>query len=125
MFKKGKKAYGIFNYKCPRCHEGNLFETSTFSFQKPFEMNKKCSECGMNFEPEPGYYWGAMFISYIIWGWACLVMGFGLIWGLDFSVNGAFAIIILVSVIFFVWLFRISRSLWINLMNKYTGSSKI
>lgn len=73
----------------------------------------------MNFEPEPGYYFGAMFISYVIWGWMCLFMAGILIWGLGFSVNGAFGIIVLVSALFFVWLFRISRSIWINMMNKY------
>lgn len=27
-------------------------------------MNEKCPECGASFEPEPGFYFGAMFVSY-------------------------------------------------------------
>ncbi len=28
------------------------------------EMNKACPVCGLNLEQEPGYYYGAMFVSY-------------------------------------------------------------
>ncbi|HZX74983.1 MAG TPA: DUF983 domain-containing protein [Cyclobacteriaceae bacterium] len=27
-------------------------------------MNSNCSNCGVSFEPEPGFYYGAMFVSY-------------------------------------------------------------
>ncbi|MCC5944329.1 MAG: DUF983 domain-containing protein [Bernardetiaceae bacterium] len=27
-------------------------------------MNKTCSECGLYYEREPGFFWGAMYISY-------------------------------------------------------------
>jgi len=29
-------------------------------------MNKNCSHCDADFEPEPGFYFGAMFVSYAI-----------------------------------------------------------
>lgn len=29
-------------------------------------MNLKCPHCGVGFEPEPGFYFGAMFVSYAI-----------------------------------------------------------
>ncbi|MFT7032909.1 MAG: hypothetical protein ACJA2S_001410 [Cyclobacteriaceae bacterium] len=29
-------------------------------------MYKKCTVCNLTFEPEPGFYYGAMFISYAI-----------------------------------------------------------
>jgi len=37
IFKKGTKPYGIFKYKCPRCHEGDLFK-KPFDFRTAFKM---------------------------------------------------------------------------------------
>ena len=115
----GTKLYAMGKMKCPRCHEGDLFETSTFSFQKSFEMPDQCQHCGQSYMPEPGFYYGAMFISYAIWGWFCIFFALTLIWGFGMGIYGAFGVILLLSVIFYVWLFRISRSIWINMMVKY------
>lgn len=107
----------IFAMKCPCCREGKLFEQS--AFQKPFEMPKRCAVCNQNYMPEPGFYFGAMFISYIIWGWFSVMLCLGLVFGFDWSVNGAFALLIFLSIICFVWIFRISRSIWIHINVKY------
>ena len=57
--------YSIINTKCPRCHEGDMFPKGTLYNPRKFSvMNEKCSCCGQFFEPEPGYYYGAMFVSY-------------------------------------------------------------
>ncbi|MFY0654132.1 MAG: DUF983 domain-containing protein [Cyclobacteriaceae bacterium] len=29
-------------------------------------MHKNCTVCNQNFEPEPGFYYGAMIISYVV-----------------------------------------------------------
>ncbi|GAA4374816.1 DUF983 domain-containing protein [Hymenobacter koreensis] len=50
--------------RCPRCHEGPLFKSSAFNLSKFTEMPEHCPVCGQTYEPEPGFYWGAMFISY-------------------------------------------------------------
>ncbi len=119
LFKKESKAYAILHMKCPRCHEGDLFETGSFSFSKPFYMPEKCPKCGQDYYPEPGFYYGAMFISYIITGWfalilvGVLILVFGLYW------LTAFWIMVFSMAILFVWFFRIARSIWINANVKY------
>ena len=50
--------------KCPRCQEGDLF-IKPFEFTKPLNMPERCPVCHQKFEPEPGFYYGAMFLSYI------------------------------------------------------------
>ena len=50
--------------RCPRCHEGKLFSHSALNLRKFDEMPAACSVCGQAFEPEVGFYWGAMYISY-------------------------------------------------------------
>ncbi len=108
-----------FDMTCPRCRKGGLFETGTFAFQKPFDMPDHCPVCKQNYLPEPGFYYGAMFISYIMWGFISLALCLTLVFAFDWSVNGAFLLLIIISAIFFVWLYRISRSIWIHLNVKY------
>ena len=122
LFRKSSKLYSIFNLKCPRCHEGDLFYTRTFSFKKPFDMPKNCPVCNLDFEPEPGYYYGAMFISYIFTGFFSLGFVMLLHWVLDLSITQSFTALIVILAIFFVYIFRLSRSIWININFKYDPS---
>lgn len=119
IFKKGTKLYSIWYMKCPRCQEGNLFPTGSFSFNKPFDMHDRCPNCNLNYWPEPGYYYGAMFISYIISGWFCILSVLFMHWVLGLSTMVSFAILIGFLAIIFVWFFRFSRSIWISLNYKY------
>jgi uncharacterized protein (DUF983 family) len=50
--------------KCPRCHQGPLFKYSAFNLKRFDEMYEDCVACGQYYEPEVGFYWGAMYISY-------------------------------------------------------------
>lgn len=69
--------------------------------------------------PEPGFYYGAMFISYIFMGWFCL--GFVAIfhWVLGWSTAASFALLLLVCAIIFVYVFRASRSIWLHFNVKF------
>jgi uncharacterized protein (DUF983 family) len=49
--------------RCPRCHEGKIFTSRALSF-KFADMPEVCPVCGQPTEPEPGFYYGAMFVSY-------------------------------------------------------------
>ncbi len=116
---KGTKAYSIFKMKCPRCHEGDLFETNTFSFKKSFHMPEHCPVCKQPYFLEPGFYYGAMFISYIITGWFSLFLVGALIIFGDWIVEASFLLLIAIMALLFVWFFRLSRSIWININVKY------
>jgi len=62
MEKSGLQA--LIGAKCPRCREGNLFKAPLLHVHKFTEMNTKCPHCQLNLNPEPYFYFGAMFISY-------------------------------------------------------------
>jgi uncharacterized protein (DUF983 family) len=52
----------ILHQRCPRCRSGAIFRGSAFlGFPK---MNVRCPVCDLRFEREPGYFLGAMYISY-------------------------------------------------------------
>ena len=109
----------IFGHRCPRCRRGDLFPTSSFSFSKPFMQYEHCPKCGQNYFPEPGFYYGAMFLSYI--GSAFFCMGFVMLlhWVLGWSTAASFAALLAFAGLMFVWWFRFSRSVYFHLVTKY------
>ena len=117
-------AKAMFGMKCPKCRQGDLFETPTLSFKKPFDMPDHCDVCGQKFEPEPGFYFGSMFISYIMTAFFSLIVIGLCIFVFDLSINMSLLILVLLMVVLFIWVFRFSRSVWINLMVKYDPNSK-
>jgi len=117
--KKRSGAYAVFNLKCATCREGDMFETPTISFSKPFQMHKHCPHCGADLEPEPGFYYGAMFISYGITVWPLFGLAALFRWGLGWSLQATFLVTLLVTAVLFVYIFRLSRSLYLNMMVKY------
>lgn len=52
--------------KCPRCREGHMFTDSQLNLRKFGKMHDLCESCGLKFEPEPGFFYGAMYVSYAI-----------------------------------------------------------
>jgi uncharacterized protein (DUF983 family) len=50
--------------RCPRCREGLIFKYPLTQFRNFSAMNAFCSSCEASFEPEPGFYFGAMYVSY-------------------------------------------------------------
>ncbi|GAB3907817.1 DUF983 domain-containing protein [Larkinella knui] len=61
---KDNRLYSVVFNKCPRCHQGDFFITSSAYSRRFDEMHETCSHCGEVLEPEPGFYWGSMFVSY-------------------------------------------------------------
>ena len=108
----------MWKYKCPRCRVGDIF-TKPFNIKKPLDMPKKCAHCGQVMEPEPGFYYGAMFLSYIVYSLFMLPLALLLVFYFKWSVNMAMLFVIAFSTIFFFRILRGSRSLWIHIMVRY------
>jgi uncharacterized protein (DUF983 family) len=47
----------LLKQRCPRCLQGHVFAGL-------FHMHGHCPVCGLAFEREPGYFTGAMYLSY-------------------------------------------------------------
>ncbi len=50
--------------KCPRCRTGNVFEYPLTRFDQFSKTHSNCPHCNLKFEAEPGFYWGAMYVSF-------------------------------------------------------------
>ncbi len=89
------------------------------NFKKPLKMHKQCSVCGQRMEPETGFYYGAMFISYVFMAFLCLSIVGTSVFVFNFSVEISFAVLIIFLLSIFHWNLRFSRSLWIHLVIKH------
>lgn len=89
------------------------------------KMNKVCSCCGQSFEPEPGYYFGAMFVSYAL-NTALFVAVWIALEVFVSDVTTTLMIIALLTVVFGLLplTFRWSRVLWINIFVRYQDNAK-
>jgi len=109
--------------KCPRCQEGDLF-IKPFEFSNPVNMPEKCPVCNQKYEPEPGFYYGSMFLSYIFSAFFFLgIIGFCLI-VLKMSLNASMVVLLVTAALTYFFFLRMSRSIWINLMIKYDPNAK-
>ncbi|MDP2187199.1 MAG: DUF983 domain-containing protein [Sphingobacteriaceae bacterium] len=50
--------------RCPQCRTGAMFKYPALHLHKATAMHETCPHCGFKFEIEPGFFWGAMYISY-------------------------------------------------------------
>jgi len=112
--------YSTVQNKCPRCHEGQVFEyNSPYRLASMFKIHKNCSHCGLKYEKEPSFFYGAMYASY------ALTSGWFIVWffiDLFFLHMETiyFAIFITLSIIVLSPLtIRVSRLMWLNLFNKF------
>ena len=68
-------ALALAHLRCPRCHQGQLFTYSALNISKFALMPAQCPVCGQTFEPEPGFYFGSMYITFAFNVATFLVLG--------------------------------------------------
>lgn len=107
----------VLTCKCPKCRKGDLFPKGNLLHPMKFhQMNESCEVCGQSFDPEPGFYFGAMFVSYGVN--TALFIG---VWVLlaflvkDYSLTTLLVLLGLTVVVFLPFTFRLSRSIWISI----------
>lgn len=113
--------------KCPRCGKGELFENTGILPKKGwFGMNTNCSECGLKYEKELGFFYGAMYISYMlnIALFVTVTVGYYLFFEDTFDWRGYIISYVILTLILTKWIYRMSRSLWLMIMIKYEPEKK-
>lgn len=69
------KGLSLLQCKCPRCQTGKMFKYSASNLRRFTDMHETCPVCGLRFEIEPGFFWGAMYVSYAMTTGMMLVLG--------------------------------------------------
>ena len=114
--------------RCPQCGQTHLFvEPNAYKLRSTAHMHKECAACGEDFEREPGFYFGAAYVSYALtvalwvavlvammafdaWGW----MEFGMFTHPGtYLTTGCTLLLVLMPLIY-----RLSRSIWISMFTK-------
>jgi uncharacterized protein (DUF983 family) len=117
---KNSTLKSIFTFKCPKCHEGDFFQSGIYDLKKVGDLHEQCPKCGLNYEPEPGFYYGAMYVAYAL-GVALFVS----IW-VSFilfipsaSVWWQIGTIIFATVALGPYLYALSKIIWANFFMHY------
>lgn len=113
----------LWRGKCPRCGEGAVFKQPLLSIHFA-DMHDSCPQCQATFQPEPGFYFGAMFVSYAITV-ALMVATSMVLWlFFDVSTNVYIASFIIVTLLFSPLSYRWSRLLWLYWFGGHTRIPK-
>ena len=123
---KGSKLNSIFRKKCPRCQEGDFFTSHSYDMKKVGNLHENCSECGLKYEMEPGFYQGAMYVSYALG--VALFVTFWVSFNLFFpwmSTGLQVTIVAIASIGLTPGMYAYSKIIWANLFISYEGKNTV
>jgi len=117
--------YSMLFNKCSRCHQGDVFEDKNpYNLSSMFKMHKTCSHCQLEYEKEPSFFYGALYVSYAISsGWFMIwyaLQSFVLKWETLTFALFVTGFIILVAPLTLRW----SRLIWLNFFYKFKKEYK-
>lgn len=92
--------------RCPHCGDGKLFDGL-------IAMHGECPQCHMQFEREPGYFIGAIYINYALTVGLALSGFFALEYFAALTLRVQLPIWVVFCGVFPVFSFRFSKSLWL------------
>lgn len=120
----------ILGNRCPACREGRQFRVRNPYRPKTInDMHPACPVCGADFAREPGFYFGAAYVSYALtvalWVavWVALLT-FGALGWITFTgffdqpevflISGVVTLLLLLPLVQ-----RLSRSIWIHFFLRF------
>ncbi|MCI4443826.1 MAG: DUF983 domain-containing protein, partial [Lentimicrobium sp.] len=107
MLKKGSKLNSILTGTCPRCQNESMYlDKNPLHFSKILKMHENCSHCGLKYQIEPSFFYGAMYVSYglnVALGVAAFVISYLIF---NSSIKTAFIAIIVSNVFLFPFVLR-------------------
>ncbi len=113
----------LMQNKCPKCHQGQVFSTKNLFSFRPARMQEECLHCRQNFSKEPGFYWGAMYVSY---GLATLEMALAYVLLISIGIDAFdflnLAVCIGLVLVLFPFNFRMARLIWLYLFTNLIES---
>jgi uncharacterized protein (DUF983 family) len=106
---------GILNNCCPECRIGKVFVGI-------YKMNARCTQCGLVYEKEPGYFLGALVFAYLIGVFSVvptIVIG---IFFAGLKIPDVIALGIVQVLVLHPFLFRYSKLTWLFVETRMTRS---
>ena len=120
MLKKGSKLNSILTGSCPKCQKESMYsDKNPLHLTKVLKMNDHCSHCGLKYQIEPSFFYGAMYVSYglnVAVGIAAFIVSF-MFFGA--TIEQSFLAIVITLIVLFPFVLRLSRNLYINMFVSY------
>ena len=120
MLKKGSKLNSILTGTCPKCQNENMYvDKNPYNLRKVLKMNENCSHCGLKYQLEPSFFYGAMYVSYglnVAIGIASFIIAFVF---LKLDIKTSFISIIAALILLYPLVLRWSRNIYINMFVSY------
>ncbi|WP_291148946.1 DUF983 domain-containing protein [Flavobacterium sp. UBA7680] len=120
MLKKGSKLNSILTGSCPKCQKESMYsDKNPLHLTKVLKMNDNCSHCGLKYQIEPSFFYGAMYVSYglnVAVGIAAFIVSFVFF---KASIGESFVAIVITLIVLFPFVLRLSRNLYINMFVSY------
>lgn len=111
--------------KCPKCQEGDFFISHPYDLRRAGDLHQNCPNCGVKFSKEPGFYYGAMYISYALC--VAVFVTFWVSFNLFFNnVNLYLQIGIIVAALILTtpYIYALSKIIWANMFIAYDSAAK-
>jgi uncharacterized protein (DUF983 family) len=120
MLKKGTKWNSILTGACPKCQKESMYaDRKWFALTDILKMNESCSHCKLKYQIEPSFFFGAMYVSYAL-NVMLIVATFIIAYlGFQAGITTIFVSVILVLILFFPIIIRLSRNIYINFFVNY------
>lgn len=120
MLKKGSKLNSILTGSCPKCQNESMYsDKNPLHLSKVLKMNDHCSHCGLKYQIEPSFFYGAMYVSYglnVAVGIAAFIISFVFF---ETTIEKSFIAIVISLIVLFPFVLRLSRNLYINMFVSY------
>ena len=97
-----------------------MFKHGTYNLMHFGEMYEECEECHLRFEPEPGFYYGAMYVNYAFSVALVLILGSLTFFLFDNPDLWVYASVIFGTVLILTpVLFRYSRIVYLHVFGRF------
>lgn len=120
MLKKGSKLKSILTGTCPRCQNESMYlDKNPLHLANVLKMNEDCGHCGLHYQIEPSFFYGAMYVSYglnVAFGIAAFIISYVF---LNSSIETSFITIIVTLILSGPFVLRWSRNIYINMFISY------
>jgi len=118
-------------FQCPACRKESMFDNpALYTWSKIGQTKKHCSHCQTDLQPEPGFYFGAAYVSWALTvaTWVAVLVAlktFAALGWMEFAflthpitflLSG-----IITSLVIFPYTFRLSRSIWSHWFIPFQG----
>ena len=110
----------LFLLRCPKCRKGKFLKSHPYNLSDFNQVRKTCNRCKKIYRIEPGFFYGAMYVSYGL-GVGLSILVFLILHLLDLTseIMTPLVTIMLSILVFTPYINALSKVIWASIFIKY------